>query len=255
MEQDNENSRDAFGYGPFERSPRSRTTSPEREPVDNETMEITKEQFYHFKIQHDPTYNYKEICAKVFTEDKPYLAIIEKVDDPQVHVHFQGTSRYAERSIKNYLAELAKKHWRRKFKPRCHPTSMKARKPDVVGFQYMCKTVEPQFILAMNLFTMEDIFEMKANSTMVVEERKTTVKNFIEQLPKDAIDKLIYDLPEANRINEMCKRAAILLRDADEAGEIKMPDYNKFHTRNTVIRGLLANKNLPKPIWAELYSS
>jgi len=144
--------------------------------------ELTEPRFYHFKILYDQTWNYPEICKKFFSEDYPYLCVIEHLNQPNTHVHFQGTSLMAERTVKNKITTLVKKHHLRKLNPKCRPSSMTARSPDVTGFQYMCKQVKKEYILAMNKFTMEEIMELKEKSDMHVQELKFDTKKFITEL-------------------------------------------------------------------------
>ena len=157
----------------------------------------------HFKIHYDQTWDYPDICKKFFMEEHPYLCVIEHRNHPSTHVHFQGTSLMAERTVKNKLTNLAKKHHLRKLNPKCKPTSMKARPPTVLGFQYMCKEVKKEHILAINKFTMEKIMEMKEKSDLHVKALKFDTKNFITEI----LDKKFQDPKFSMRCPEMVHKA------------------------------------------------
>jgi len=146
--------------------------------------ELTKPTFYHFKIKYDPSWDYPEICKTFFLEDYPYLAVLESTVNVEAHVHYQGTSLMAERTVKNKITALVKKHFLRKFGKGCRPSSMSCRKPDEVGFQYMAKQVTKglENVLARNKFTDEEIMELKAKSDEYVKTLKFETKKFITEL-------------------------------------------------------------------------
>lgn len=239
---------------PYKRA-RTRTPSPESEEMDPESPEevpeapqLTEPRFYHFKILYDPSWNYAAICKRFFMEEYPYLCVLEHINQPNTHVHFQGTSRLAEPTVKARLTRLAAQHHLRKINPKARPTSMKARAPDVMGFQYMAKELKPNYVLAVNQFTEEDLKELKEKSVMHCAKLKTSVKDFIvnEKIPHSYWD-------GCKDGNELIQRISVALIKANRDGKIELPEYSKHHTRTSIIRGLLANKDIPAKYKGWLY--
>jgi len=256
MEYEDDHEPCPFEQDARERSPRSRTPSPEPEPMDNETLEATQPQFYHFKIKHDPSFDYKEICKAFFMEEHPYLCTIEHVNQVGVHVHCQGTSKLAPRTVKNRLNTIAKKHYLRKLEPGCRPTSMSARPVDVMGFQYMAKEVKPAYVLAVNKFSWDDLKELKVKSQMHVKEIKTVVTDFIRALTAKQIKEFHdgqFPTGPIKNVQELIERVSIYIYGCHRRGEITLPKYNPHHTRRSIIQGLLDNPNTPHSICGKLY--
>lgn len=234
--------------------------SDDDEAVGEEAPVFTEPQFYHFKIKHDPAFNYKEICKAFFMAEHPYLCTIEHVNKVGTHVHCQGTSILAPRTVKNRLNRIAKKHYLRKLDPGCRPTSMSARAPDVKGFQYMAKELKPAYVLAVNMFTQEELKELKEKSVMHVKELKSCVRDFIAGMDRKNIEFILKGkvtatetMPAATDTNSLIVNCTRYLLWAEEKEMIKLPEYNKHHTRNSIIRGLLANPAVPKSWKAQLY--
>jgi len=209
--------------------------------------------FEHFKIQFDPAWDYEKICEKFFCKTYPYLAILEDVAQ-NPHVHFQGTTIHAKTTVKHMITSMVKRHYKRKFNPKCRPSSMSCRAPDVMGFQYMCKHVKEELILARNMFTMDDIKEMKEHSTLYRQALKTNVTEFIKNLDEKTLCKDILNGEKKHfnvehTIKSICKHMYRMHRQ----GELDLPPYNKHHTRNSIIRGLFDNPHSPEDLVATLY--
>lgn len=221
---------------------------PESEPEVPEAPELDEPRFYHFKILYDPSWNYPALCKRFFLEDHPYLCVLEHINQPNTHVHFQGSSRLQEATVKARLRRLAHKHHLRKLNPKARPTSMKARLPDVTGFQYMAKELKPAYVLAANKFTEKDLEELKEKSVMHCTKLKTTVRDFLAQ-EKFHKDHFIH-MKDGNTV---VQNTAVALIRHQSAGKIELPEYNKHHTRISIIRGLLANKTVPDNVKGWLY--
>jgi len=233
-------------------------TSPKRARLDMESsrtpssvsstfpeFEETPAHFVHFKISFDPAWDYEAICKDFFTTDEPYLAILEDVvKNP--HVHFQGTTLLADRTVKNKISTLAKKHFKRKYSPGCRPSSMSCRPVDVTGFQYMCKRVHPHLILAVNKFTMEDIEKMKENSTLHVKHMKDSIQDIVAAWDEKTIKSLTEDA------NLALNNAGLIVYRLKKQGEIDIPEYSKHYNRQSFIRGLLANPHTPDKLAGRL---
>lgn len=210
--------------------------------------------FTHFKIQFDPAWDYAKICKDFFMHTHPYLAILEDVAQ-NPHVHFQGTTMYSDTTVKHKITGLVKKHYKRKYNPKCRPSSMSCRAPDVMGFQYMCKQVKEELILVKNMFTLDDIKEMKEHSTLYVKALKTNVTDFIKNLDAKTLLKDIL-LGETKHFNteHVLKNVNIHMFQMHRKGELDLPPYNKHHTRNSIIRGLIDNPHTPLNLQATLYA-
>jgi hypothetical protein len=55
-------------------------------------------------------------------------------------------------------------------------------------------------------------------------------------------------------VNQLVNLTGAWLFKASEEKLIELPEYNKHHTRTSVIRGLMANPHLPEKWHAKLYS-
>jgi len=211
--------------------------------------------FYHFKVYYDQSWNYAAISEKLFLKDLPYLCVIEHLGMPNTHVHFQGSSMVTENTFRDKLKILASKHHMRKIKPTARPTSMVHRPADAVGFQYMAKEVNISYVLAINKFTMEDLRELKEKSTLHCQMLKTSVRDFIANLSKDNFGRLILSQTGGTRDkDQIIVQAGKFLFEAQDKGKIELPEYNKHHTRNSIIRGIIANPACPRSLKAELYT-
>lgn len=223
---------------------------PELSPdVPEELLEQPR--FYHFKIKYDQSWDYPDICKKFFMQTQPYLCIIEHLNEANTHVHFQGMSIYAERTVKARLNRLARQHHLRKFSKGCRPCSMRAREPDVVGYQYMCKEVKPEHILDMNMFTMEDIFELKKKSTMHVKELMCKIIDLVRDIPKSVIDK--WFITKSTTPDQVIKEASRHLIARELRGEIKLPKYHRHHNRSSFVEGLRQNEHIPASLKGDLF--
>lgn len=211
-------------------------------------------QFYHFKILYDQTWDYAKICKKMFIEEEPYLCVIEHVNQPNTHVHFQGKSYLTQNSMKARITRLVRGHHLRKLNPKCRPASMSVRAPDVVGFQYMAKENKKEYILVRNKFTDEEIAELAAKSVMHCTKLKTVVSDFVKVLSERELRDAV---PVGYRgdANRMINAMAVYLFKQQKQGVIELPKYNKHHTRQSVINGLLQNPHLHEDAKAVLWVS
>lgn len=214
--------------------------------------ELPEPRFYHFKILYDQTWDYKQISADFFMADHPYLCVIEHLNKPNTHVHFQGMSLCAEPTIKNRITRLVSHHHLRKLNPKCRPSSMTARPPDVTGFQYMCKEVKPEYVLAMNQFTMEQLEELKSKSALHCKELKTHVKDLVERFTQREIEKEIHVTKSSNAA-DVIRHTGRYLVWGESTGLWTLPPYNRHYTRQSVIEGLRRNPHVPLTVKAELY--
>jgi len=146
-----------------------------------ELLETTEPAHYHFKVMYDPSWDYDAICQKIYDKDKPYLAVLEHLST-NAHVHFHGTSNYAARTVKNYVSSLAKKHHLRKLDPKCRPAKMSSKETNEMGFQYIAKEVNISYIKARNLFTDEEIHELKKKSQEYVHKLKFNTTEIVKQI-------------------------------------------------------------------------
>lgn len=226
-------------------SPDERDGIPELE----DAPELPDPRFYHFKILYDQTWDYPKICEKFFMKEHKYLCVLEHVNQPNTHVHFQGMSLLAPPTVKARLTRLVKTHHLRTLNPKCRPASMSARPVDVVGFQYMAKEMKKEYILASNLFTPEELQELKDKSLLHCTKLKTCIKDYIAGLPKATVDIMM----QSASPNDMIERVGHGLFIAAGQGQIELPEYNKHHTRASVIRGLMANPHLSEKWKGKLY--
>lgn len=215
-------------------------------------VEIKEPAFYHFKVLYDQSWNYSAIAEKLFMKEHPYLAVIEHLGMPNTHVHFQGMSMCKEESFRNKLKILASQHHLRKIKPAARPTSMVHRPADATGFQYMAKEVNVSYVLAVNKFTMKDLEELKAKSVLHCQALKVSVRDFVAGIPRDKFNELIGK--GAGEPDRTVKYISLYLFEAEDKKEIQLPEYNKHHTRNSIVRGILANPACPRKLKAILYS-
>lgn len=206
----------------------------------------------HFKILYDQTWDYKQICKDFFMEDHPYLCVIEHLNKPNTHVHFQGMSLSADATLKNQLTRLVSHHHLRKLNPKCRPSSMSCRPPNVTGFQYMCKEVKPEYVLASNQFTIEQLMELKEKSEIHCKELKTHVKDIVENWTKQEIEKELYIVRSTHSTDAIRQAGRYLIR-GENTGRWTLPPYNRHYTRQSVIEGLRRNPHVPLEVKAELY--
>lgn len=212
--------------------------------------ELPEPRFVHFKILYDPSWDYKKICAKFFLKEEKYLCVLEHINRPNTHVHFQGSCVLADATIKNRLTRLAAHHHLRKINPKSRPTSMSCRPVDVKGFQYMAKELKKEYVLASNLFSLEDLKQLKEDSVLHVKVLKTAVKDQIASWKEDRIKKLLRDCQDDPRT--LLEKTGALLCAEQHAGKFDMPEYNAHHTRTSIIRGLYANPHVPIPMKGRL---
>lgn len=231
--------------------------TPEEDGVDDEASEDeeavdlqARPGFFHFKAKYDPFWDYEAICNKTFRSDKPYLCVIEHLNMANTHVHFQGHADLTFGSMRQKLTKLNKTHHLRKFK-NGRNISMKARAPTDVGFQYMCKEYKPEHVLAKNMFTEEDLMELKAKSTMHVKALKACIPDFIKGWNKADMQAILMGIDTTQLLIERCGKA---LFHCAEKGQIELPKYNKHYTRQSVIQGLLENEHLSISWKGKLYT-
>ncbi len=210
------------------------------EPAEDEDVVSETTRLYHFKILYDQSWDYPALCARIFDPDQPYLCVLEHINQPNTHVHFQGYSKITEDSMRSRLKRLAQKHHLRKLNPKARPTSMVQRAPDEKGFQYMAKEYKPNYVLAVNQFTPEDLAKMKEASSMHCKEIKFNVTEYIRSLPKEDLPKFFPSTPA----NEIVDRMGQVLWLHARQNKINLPKYSKHHTRTSIIRGLLDNQHL-----------
>lgn len=220
------------------------------EPADDEDVLCETTRLYHFKVLYDQSWDYPALCARLFDAEQPYLCVLEHINQPNTHVHFQGYSRITEDSMRSRLKRLAAKHHLRKLNPKARPTSMVARPPDVKGFQYMAKEYKPNYVLAVNKFTPEDLAKLKEESVLHCKEIKFNVTEYIRALSKEDLPKF-YPTTTAN---EIVDRMGQVLWLHSRQGKINLPKYSKHHTRTSIIRGLLDNQHLDHNIKGRLYA-
>lgn len=219
--------------------------------LSSDVPELEEPRFYHFKIHYDQTWDYEDICKRFFSQSHPYLCVLEHLNEPNTHVHFQGMSIYAERTVKARLNRLAATHHLRRLNPKCRPSSMKARPPDVTGFQYMCKEVRPQYVLAMNMFTMEDLMELKEKSILHVKELQCKIIDLVRDIPKSVIDK--WFITKSTTPDQVIKEASRHLIARELRGEIKLPKYHRHHNRSSFVEGLRQNEHIPATLKGDLF--
>lgn len=224
--------------------------NPLEEEMEEDTEELASEpQFRHFKALFDYTWDHKKIAEKLFCPDHPYLVVKEHLNKPNTHVHFQGMSLLTENAFRRKVGRLAKKHVLRKDAPRCRPTSMSCRPVDVKGFQYMAKELTPASVLASNMFSMEQLAELKEKSVMHVKELKMAVPHIIAQMPKEEIEEL-YRRRKSTR--EFLNEVIAFMLKGEEQGRWVLPEYNEQFFRKSVIKGLWLRKDLPRQLRAEI---
>lgn len=211
--------------------------------------ELPEPRFVHFKILYDPSWNYKKICQKFFVKDMKYLCVMEHINKPNTHVHFQGSCVLSDATIKNRLTRLAAHHHLRKINPKARPTSMSARPVDVVGFQYMAKELKKEYVLAVHLFTKEELLELKEKSVMHCTKLKTVVKDTVAGWSAQDTRNATGGATDALKALKNVGRTLFYLQ---KAGKIEMPEYNPFHTRTSIIRGMLANPHLSDALKGDL---
>jgi hypothetical protein len=220
------------------------------EPEDAE--KLTEPVLYHFNILYDQTWDYKKICDRFFEKSKPYLCDLEHVNQPNTHVHFQGYSSSVHNTVKAKITRLVAKHHLRTLNPKCRPSSMSCRPVDVTRFQYLAKELKKEYVLASNLFTPEELAELKEKSVLHCTKLKTCVKEFIAAMKPEKLKKML----EASKdVNQLVDNAGWVLVKAAEDKLIELPEYNKHHTRCSVIRGLMAHPDLPTQWKGKLYVS
>lgn len=212
--------------------------------------QLTEPVLYHFKILYDQTWDYKKICDRFFEKTKPYLCVLEHVNQPNTHVHFQGYSTSTHNTVKAKITRLVSKHHLRKLNPKCRPSSMSCRPVDVTGFQYMAKEMKKEYVLASNMFSEEDLQELKENSVLHCTKLKTCVKEFIAGMKASSLRTLC---EHAKDVNQLVNLTGAWLFKASEEKLIELPEYNKHHTRCSVIRGLLAHPDLGISWKGQLY--
>lgn len=186
----------------------------------------------HFKAQYDQLWDYKKICQKFFISSKPYLAVKEH-PVTNAHVHFQGYSYAGDDAYEAMRGRLSKTHHLRKENKNKRPVSVAKRAVTDIGFQYMCKdlSVPP---LAVNLFTPEDLATMKAHSTMLVQELKANLRNYIGTMAAAELKQAC----NGNTAEDLINAVSLLIFKHVKAGKLPQPKYSR-HTRTDIINGLL----------------
>lgn len=212
--------------------------------------ELPEARFVHFKILYDPSWDYKKICKKFFVNDEKYLCVLEHINRPNTHVHFQGMCLLADATVKNRLTRLAAHHHLRKINPKSRPTSMSCRPVDVKGFQYMAKELKKEYVLAHNGFTLDDLKKLKEDSVMHCTVIKTAVKDRIAGWDEKYIKQILRVSNDDPRL--LLDRVGAALFAEQHLGKFDMPEYNAHHTRTSVIRGLMANPHIPVPMKGRL---
>jgi hypothetical protein len=102
----------------------------------------------------------------------------------------------------------------------------------------MCKEYKPQYVLAKNLFTDEELADLKEKSVLHCAKLKTCVRDFIAGLDKCAVHLNMGCSSSTQEMIEKCCHSLFI--EARKNGQ-ELPEYNKHHTRNSIIRGLIAN--------------
>lgn len=215
------------------------------------TVETKQAAFYHFKVLYDQSWNYNAIAASLFLKEEPYLAVIEHLGMPNTHVHFQGMSMVTLETFRNKLKILASQHHLRKIKPSARPTSMVTRPADVKGFQYMAKEVNISYVLAVNKFTMKELHDLKEKSILHCQVLKTSVRDFVAQIPRNEFNEIV--TKGKGEIKNIVAQFGLYLFEAEDKKQIELPEYNKHHTRNSIIRGIIANPGCHRKLKALLY--
>jgi hypothetical protein len=224
----------------------------ERSPEPEEDEDVVSEtsRLYHFKILYDQTWDYPALCARLFDPEQRHLCVLEHINQPNTHVHFQGYSNITEDSMRSRLKRLAQKHHLRKLNPKARPTSMVTRAPDEKGFQYMAKEYKPAYVLSSNGFTPEDMAKLKEDSTMHCKELKFNVTDYIRNFKKEDIPPYFRSTPAQQFIEDTCLKLFL----HERAGLIKVPRYSKHHTRTSVMRGLLENEHVSPEMKARMWA-
>lgn len=212
--------------------------------------ELPEPRFVHFKILYDPSWDYKKICAKFFVKEEKYLCVLEHINRPNTHVHFQGSCVLSDATIKNRLTRLAAHHHLRKINPKARPTSMAARPVDVKGFQYMAKELKKEYVLAHNLWVKGELDDLKKASVMHVKVLKTVVRDEIAAFTKKEIDALLRSSADDPR-KLVCKTGELLFIKQGQ-GRFNMPEYNSHHTKASIVRGLQASQFVPDAMKGQL---
>lgn len=221
--------------------------SPIEPSEDGDVDEIASERFVHFKIKFDQAADYKKMAAGFFSDQHPYLVIVEHLNMANTHVHFQGTSVLTDRAVKARLTRIAKTHPLRKFNPKCRPCSMSCRPVDVVGFQYMCKEYKPAHVLASHMFTEQELQDLKEKSVMHVQAIKTKVTDEIAGWTQKRVMQI-----QASSGRDLLYQVAKGLLWLQGKGKFELPNYNAHHTKTSIIRGILANPYFSEALKAEL---
>jgi len=207
--------------------------------------------FEHFKASHDPAWDYEKICKDMFREDEKYLCVLEKVST-NPHVHFQGTPRDPPKVQDRKRKALAETHYKRALQPLCHPIKKAKRAVDEIGFQYINKAiVAPQYILARNGFTDQELADLQAKSKDHVNQLKYSVTEWVLDLP---VEKIVGFWQRHEDVNKLLRDVCEEMFEASDRGELEIPKYNRKYSRDSVINGLTQNKSLPKRLRAALFS-
>lgn len=216
-------------------------------PEDQDAPSVDGPRLRHLVAKFDQNWDYKAICKKLFEKDMKYLATVEHLST-NAHVHMQGYSRLEDTSFAKKITRLAATHWIRKMCNGKRPVKQMKRPADVKGFQYMMKELKPP--LVNNLFTMEELEEMKRNTTLYVNTLKTVVKDHIAEMPVDMLNKM---LEKSKTVQELIRFTSRWLITQEREGLIKLPEYNAHHSRTSIIRGLRAHPALPDNWKGDLY--
>jgi hypothetical protein len=119
--------------------------------------------FRHLKIKYDPAWDWEELCKNLFMPEEKYSAVAEHVSS-NAHVHLQGTTRLSPMQFKYVKTKWAQTRWEKKLKPSARPFSEAKREVNEKGFQYIMKEGKNEQIFARNLFTDEELEELKNQS-------------------------------------------------------------------------------------------
>jgi len=206
-------------------------------------------QLRHFKATYDQLWDYPAICKNFFLSDMPYLAVREH-PTTNAHVHFQGYSRIGDDSLKKKITRLAKTHHLKKENKHQRPVCMAKREVTDVGFQYMCKDLtRPP--LAVNMFTPDDLAEMKAKSTMRIKDIKYKLQDYIAEIaPEEALKYM----KKGDQAEDLLNAVARLLMDHEKAGKLVLPPISR-HTRDSIKNGLMRMPRLSSQYKALIYVS
>lgn len=197
----------------------------------------------HFKAKYDQTWDYPGIAESMFNGPK-YLVMLEDLSG-NTHVHFQGYTDLAERTIQNKITELGSTHYEKQMDPKKRPVKHAKRAIDEKGFQYIMKeTRDDRKILAMKGFTPEELDELHENSKAHVEKMKMSVYEYVQTHPELKTHDF-YD--EKTLFRNVCIDVYKFLRADD-----RQPGR---HTTKDIAKGLAAHESCPESFIGWLFEN